>query len=127
MHVHFIIQIGPKGESAGESQDDEGAEEEEEIGHVDDDEDEDMEDERAAGAIGGEEEPWEVCIDKKFCKQIVIGFKHLNLETDCLYCFISMLNQADEDEDVESSVATPKKRKVASKSYDSGRKKHNTT
>ena len=125
MHVHLIIQIGPKGESAGESQDDEGAEEEEEIGHVDDDEDEDMEDERAAGAIGGEEEPWEVCIDKKFCKQIVIGFK--NLETDCLYCFISMLNQADEDEDVESSVATPKKRKVASKSYDSGRKKHNTT
>ena len=65
MHVHFIIKIGPKGESAGESQDDEGAEEEEEIGHVDDDEDEDMEDERAAGAIGGEEEPWEVCIDTK--------------------------------------------------------------
>ena len=41
--------------------------------------------------------------------------------------FISMLNQADDDEDIESSVATPKKRKVASKSYDSGRKKHNTT
>ena len=38
-----------------------------------------------------------------------------------------MFNQVDEDEDVESSAATPKKRKVASKSYDSGRKKHNTT
>ena len=38
-----------------------------------------------------------------------------------------MFHQVDEDEDVESSVATPKKRKVASKSYDSGRKKHNTT
>ena len=124
IHAHFIVHIGPKGESAGESQDDEGAEEEEEIGHVDDDEDEDMEDERAAGAIGGEEEPWEVCIDKWILWKNCYRF---NSETGCLYCFISMLNQADEDEDVESSVATPKKRKVASKSYDSGRKKHNTT
>ena len=77
MHVHFIIQIGPKGESAGESQDDEGAEEEEEIGHVDDEEDEDMEDERAAGAIGGEEEPWEVCTDKNICGQIVLIQKQM--------------------------------------------------
>ena len=65
IYAHLIIHIGPKGESAGDSQDDEGAEEEEEIGHVDDEEDEDMEDERAAGAIGGEEEPWEVYIDTK--------------------------------------------------------------
>ena len=57
----------------------------------------------------------------------LLSFLNINSETGCLYCFISMLNQADEDEDVESSVATPKKRKVASKSYDSGRKKHNTT
>ena len=62
----------------------------------------------------------------KFCEQIVMVFDVIS-ETYCLYCFICMLDQVDEDEDVESSVATPKKRKVASKSYDSGRKKHNTT
>ena len=89
----FIIQIGPKGESAGESQDDEGAEEEEEIGHVDDDEDEDMEDERAAGAIGGEEEPWEVCIDTQIlCTNC---YRFGDLETYCLYvlflCLIRLM------------------------------------
>ena len=96
MHVHFIIQIGPKGESAGESQDDEGAEEEEEIGHVDDDEDEDMEDERAAGAIGGEEEPWEVCIDTKILYLYLVScYRFHDLETDCLYvlflCLIRLM------------------------------------
>ena len=61
---------------------------------------------------------------QKFCEQIVIGFM---IQKQISYMFFSMFNQVDEDEDVESSVATPKKRKVASKSYDSGRKKHNTT
>ena len=57
-----FLHTGPKGDNAGDSQDDDGTEEEEiAVGRVNDGEDDDIEDERETGVItGGVEESWTV-------------------------------------------------------------------
>ena len=57
----LYINTGPKGENTGDSQDEDTAEEEEEVGQVNDGDDDEMEDEPPTGALtGGIEEHWSV-------------------------------------------------------------------
>ena len=62
MRNQRLLHTGPKGDNAGDSQDDDGTEEEEiAVGRVNDGEDDDIEDERETGVItGGVEESWTV-------------------------------------------------------------------
>ena len=61
LKFHLYVIKGPKGEGTGDSQDEDVAEEEEEIGHVDDGEDDDMDDEPPTGVLSsGVEEHWTV-------------------------------------------------------------------
>ena len=79
---------GPKGEGTGDSQDEDVAEEEEEIGHVDDGEDDDMDDEPQTGVLSsGVDEHWTVSnLNLKLCSpttfrlnELVLGYFLIHL------------------------------------------------
>ncbi len=76
---HILLHIGPKGDNAGDSQDDDGTEEEEiAVGRVNDGEDDDIEDERETGVItGGVEESWTVSSTLVFKPPALFGFSSL--------------------------------------------------
>ena len=68
LHNLFYLRVhaGPKGENTGDSQDEDGVEEEEEVGRVNDGDDDEMEDEPQTEVLPeGIEEHWTVSITKK--------------------------------------------------------------